>query len=151
MEYLFKKEKKSIRTKKDEIQENFKRERREGDKKMSRREGTMRLVSRYKSKEQKWRMMCPGTHRRCHCSRKPVSVSGGITGFGEIRTNTSVVRGRQTRALNREEIHPWTTRKQITSDRPGVQRTRTVGFYYFPFHPWNEITILQPSSLSRNA
>lgn len=97
-------------------------------------------MSRYKSKEQKWRMMCPGTHRRCHCSRKPVSVSGGITGFGEIRTNTSVVRGRQTRALNREEIHPWTTRKQITSDRPGVQRTRTVGFYYFPFHPWNEIT-----------
>lgn len=48
----------------------------------------------------------------------------------------------RTRALNREEIHPWTTRKQITSDRPGVQRTRTVGFYYFPFHPWNEIIIL---------
>lgn len=42
MEYLFKKEKKSIRTKKDEIQENFERERREGDKKMSRRDEEVR-------------------------------------------------------------------------------------------------------------
>lgn len=46
-------------------------------------------------------MMCRDTHRRCHCNRKPVSVSGGITGFGEIRTNTSVVRASNTRAQQR--------------------------------------------------
>lgn len=43
-------------------------------------------VSRCKSKEQK---STTSRYRGCHCSRKPVSV-GGITGFGEIRTNTNV-------------------------------------------------------------
>lgn len=54
MEYLFKKEKKSIRTKKDEIQENFERERREGDKKMSRRDEEVK-------RGHDW---CHGTNRR---------------------------------------------------------------------------------------